>query len=173
MHGLRSIRYANLFFRASNCVIFSVTITEVECLQEKPYHVHHRNAHHSFARVCGPPFAPCGGDCPTACGRGAGRDALRHVALLLEDVPATFQADLAHMETLRNEALHEQMRALLGPESVTRYETLQAIRAERRLTKAEQQELGEPALGSRSPDVPQGLRCRASQVARRAHSNLG
>ena len=35
---------------------------------------------------------------------------------LLEDVPATFQADLAHLETL------------------------QAIRAERRLTEAEQQE---------------------------------
>jgi hypothetical protein len=47
---------------------------------------------------------------------------------------------LAHLETLPNEALHEQMRALLGPESVTHYETLQTIRAERRLTEAEQQE---------------------------------
>jgi hypothetical protein len=59
---------------------------------------------------------------------------------LLEDVPAAFQADLAHLETLPSEALHEQMRALLRPENVTCYETLQAIRAERGLTKAEQQQ---------------------------------
>ena len=32
------------------------------------------------------------------------------------------------------------MRAVLHPENVTRYETLQAIRAERRLTEVEQQE---------------------------------
>ena len=59
---------------------------------------------------------------------------------LLEDVPAAFQADLAHLETLPSEALHEQMRAVLRPENVTCYETLQAIRAERGLTEAEQQE---------------------------------
>ena len=59
---------------------------------------------------------------------------------LLEDVPAAFQADLAHLETLPNEALHEQLRALLPPEHVTRDETLQAIRAERQLTEVEQQE---------------------------------
>jgi len=59
---------------------------------------------------------------------------------LLEDVPAAFQADLAHLETLPKEALHEQMWALLGPESITRYEILQVILAERRFTKAEQQE---------------------------------
>lgn len=59
---------------------------------------------------------------------------------LLEDVPAAFHADLAHLETLPNKALHEQMRASLGPENVIRYETLQAIQAERRFTKAEQQE---------------------------------
>jgi hypothetical protein len=59
---------------------------------------------------------------------------------LLEDVPAAFQADLVHLETLPSEALHEQMRALLRPENVTRYETLQAIRAERQLAEVEQQE---------------------------------
>ena len=59
---------------------------------------------------------------------------------LLEDVPAAFQADLAHLETLPSEALHEQMRAVLRPENVTCYETLQAIRAERGLTEAEQQQ---------------------------------
>lgn len=59
---------------------------------------------------------------------------------LLEDVPAAFQADLARLESLPSEALHEHMRAVLRPENVTRYETLQGIRAERRLTEAEQQE---------------------------------
>jgi hypothetical protein len=59
---------------------------------------------------------------------------------LLEDVPATFQSDLARLETLPSAALHEQMRAVLRPENVTRYETLQAIQAERLLTEAEQQE---------------------------------
>jgi hypothetical protein len=47
---------------------------------------------------------------------------------------------LAHLETLPSAALHEQMRAVLRPENVARYETLQAIRAERRLTEEEQQE---------------------------------
>jgi hypothetical protein len=56
---------------------------------------------------------------------------------LLEDVPAAFQADLARLETLPSEALHEQMRAVLRPENVTRYETLQAIWAERQLTEVE------------------------------------
>ena len=41
MHGLHSIHYASLFYRASDCVIFSVTITDEECIQEKPYYVHH------------------------------------------------------------------------------------------------------------------------------------
>jgi hypothetical protein len=59
---------------------------------------------------------------------------------LLEDVPAAFQADLARLETLPSEALHEQMRTVLRPEHVTRYETLQAIRVERQLTEIEQQE---------------------------------
>jgi hypothetical protein len=59
---------------------------------------------------------------------------------LLEDVPAAFQVDLAHLETLPSEALHEQMWAVLRPENVTCYETLQAIRAERGLTEAEQQQ---------------------------------
>ena len=47
---------------------------------------------------------------------------------------------MARLETLASEALHEQMRAVLRPENITRYETLQAILAERRLTEAEQQE---------------------------------
>jgi hypothetical protein len=59
---------------------------------------------------------------------------------LLEEVPAALQADFARLETLPSEALHEQMRAVLHPENVTRYEALQAIRAERRLTEVEQQE---------------------------------
>ena len=59
---------------------------------------------------------------------------------LLEDVPAAFQADLARLETLPSEALHEQLRTVLRPENVTRYETLQAIQAERRLIEPEQQE---------------------------------
>jgi hypothetical protein len=59
---------------------------------------------------------------------------------LLEDVPATFQADLAHLETLPSDVLREQMRALFRPENVTCYETLQSIRAERQLTEAEQPE---------------------------------
>ena len=37
-------------------------------------------------------------------------------------------------------ALHEQMRAVLPPEHVTHYETLQTILAERLLTEVEQQE---------------------------------
>jgi hypothetical protein len=59
---------------------------------------------------------------------------------LLEDVPAAFHADLARLETLPSEALHEQMRAVLRPENITRYETLQAIRTERRFLESEQQE---------------------------------
>jgi hypothetical protein len=59
---------------------------------------------------------------------------------LLEDVPAAFQADLACLETLPSEALHDQLRTTLRPENVIRYETLQAIRSERRLIEAEQQE---------------------------------
>lgn len=59
---------------------------------------------------------------------------------LLEDVPPAFQADLARLETLPSEALREQMQAVLSPENVTRYETLKALRAERSLTEAEQQE---------------------------------
>jgi hypothetical protein len=47
---------------------------------------------------------------------------------------------LAHLETLPSAALHEQMRAVLRPENVTRYETLQTIRTARLLTEAEQQE---------------------------------
>jgi hypothetical protein len=59
---------------------------------------------------------------------------------LLEDVPAAFQADLAHLETLPSDALREQTRAVLRPENVTCYETLQGIRAERQFTEVEQQE---------------------------------
>jgi hypothetical protein len=59
---------------------------------------------------------------------------------LLEDVPDGFQADLARLETLPSGALREQMGAVLRPENVTRYEILQATRAERRLTEVEQQE---------------------------------
>jgi len=91
---------------------------------------------------------------------------------LLEDVPAAFQADLARLETLPSEALHEQMRAVLRPENVTRYETLQAIWAERQLTEVEQQEWEDPAHGSRSPDASQGIRRRAAQMAWRAHSHF-
>ena len=59
---------------------------------------------------------------------------------LFEDIPAAFQADLAHLETLSNEALCAQMRTSVSPENVARYETLKAIRAERALTEAEHQE---------------------------------
>ena len=59
---------------------------------------------------------------------------------LLEDVPAAFQADLAHLETLSNEALRAQVRASVSPENVARYETLKPIRVERPLTEAEHQE---------------------------------
>ena len=59
---------------------------------------------------------------------------------LFEDVPAAFQADLAHLETLSSEALRAQMRAIVRSENVTRYETLKAIRAERPLTRAEHRE---------------------------------
>ena len=47
---------------------------------------------------------------------------------------------MAHLETLPSAALHDQLRNVLRPEHVTRDETLQAIRAERRLIEAEQQE---------------------------------
>ena len=59
---------------------------------------------------------------------------------LLEDVPPAFQADLARLETLPSEALRAQMRAILPPENVTRYETLKATRAERSLHEREHQE---------------------------------
>ena len=59
---------------------------------------------------------------------------------LLEDVPPAFQADLARLETLPSEELHEQMRAMLPPENVTRYENLKATQAERFLTDTEHQE---------------------------------
>lgn len=59
---------------------------------------------------------------------------------LLEDVPPAFQTALSHLETLPSEALRAQMQETLSPENVARYETLKAIRAERPLTVAEQQE---------------------------------
>ncbi len=59
---------------------------------------------------------------------------------LLEDVPPAFQTELSHLETLPSEALRAQMWETLNPENVARYETLKAIRAERPLTVAEQQE---------------------------------
>jgi hypothetical protein len=59
---------------------------------------------------------------------------------LLEDVPPAFQADLARLETLPSEEVREQMRAILPPEDVTRYESLKATHEERSLNDTEQQE---------------------------------
>ena len=59
---------------------------------------------------------------------------------LLEDVPLAFHADLAHLETLSNDALHAQMRALLPAASVTRADALQSLRVQRPWTAAERQE---------------------------------
>jgi hypothetical protein len=51
---------------------------------------------------------------------------------LLEDVPLAFHADLAHLETLSNEALHAQLQALVPPDNVMRADALQALRAQQR-----------------------------------------
>lgn len=59
---------------------------------------------------------------------------------LLEDVPLAFQADLAPLEMLSNEALRAQVQALVPIANVARYEALQALRAKRSLTVPEHQE---------------------------------
>lgn len=60
---------------------------------------------------------------------------------LLEDMPSTFQEDLAALERLPTPALWQQMRAELDPESLDRYDSLLAANADGTLDEAGREEL--------------------------------
>lgn len=60
---------------------------------------------------------------------------------LLDDLPSSFQDDLARLESLPNDELRLQMNAQAQPDWVERYDDLLAVSDARTLTEVEVQEL--------------------------------